>query len=691
MTMRLYCVAVALLGAAAGTSAAPTEITVSTNVTNPHVNKRWMGCHSDYGFAQTPRGFYANLVYNPSFANYGECDTSKGCVASSKVMGTPSDWHCSSGEGGRQGQDVWDATIATSTSSSSRPSVSIEGAAARDAYVANRGVGNAGLYLEAGKPYEFEAYVWQDASTTGFAELWDTRTNTSLARQEFPIETTGPPWGATWHMFNLTLTPSAAAECEAIPFGSDPAIDCGGGDGADAHVCLRCGGELRFGIAPTKRPMDRVAINVGYVSLMPGAWGRLADKSGQLLPVLKSGADLLTKMGVTTMRSGGSVSQSMRWKDWRGPQWNRPSVGQIWGKSFLAGWGPFEVIDMCAALDIEPIITLAYDLNDPLDWADLVEYCFGGEDTAWGKRRIADGHPGFFNVSVFELGNEQNNPMFVEQVAAMEERAKSLGPHVPQLHYMFPADNHNLDTPEAQAKAKAAGLPIERLMPDVHVGAGGAVEAAAALFAKAGPGFPMSAINCETNAGSHDLLRALNEAADLIDWFTADTATTDRLYARAVSFCTGGSSQFDSWDQGISFFLANMTWLQPPGHVHTMIKDSWADTTLGFSHAGALPGNLTFSAQRAGGSLVLRAVNKGQAPLSLTVAMEAGACLHVSGSGCGATEATVSTLSGTDLKGDNSPKDVDAIAPKASKVAVGAGGKSLSLTLPGYSFTVAVV
>ena len=28
---------------------------------------------------------------------------------------------------------------------------------------------------------------------------------------------------------------------------------------------------------------------------------------------------------------------------------------------------------MCAALDIEPIITLAYDLNDPMDWADLVE------------------------------------------------------------------------------------------------------------------------------------------------------------------------------------------------------------------------------------------------------------------------------------------------------------------------------
>jgi hypothetical protein len=36
-------------------------------------------------------------------------------------------------------------------------------------------------------------------------------------------------------------------------------------------------------------------------------------------------------------------------------------------------------------------------------------------------------------------------------------------------------------------------------------------------------------------------------------------------------------------------------------------------------------------------------------------------------------------------------QDVDAIAPKASKVALAAGGKTLSLTLPGYSFTVATV
>ena len=30
----------------------------------------------------------------------------------------------------------------------------------------------------------------------------------------------------------------------------------------------------------------------------------------------------------------------------------------MWKKALISGWGPFEMIDMCAALGIEPIITL---------------------------------------------------------------------------------------------------------------------------------------------------------------------------------------------------------------------------------------------------------------------------------------------------------------------------------------------
>lgn len=64
------------------------------------------------------------------------------------------------------------------------------------------------------------------------------------------------------------------------------------------------------------------------------------DKAGRPLPVLQSGADLLTQMGVTIMRSGGSVSQGMKWKQWRGGKIEyRDSAQWSWSDSLVAGWG----------------------------------------------------------------------------------------------------------------------------------------------------------------------------------------------------------------------------------------------------------------------------------------------------------------------------------------------------------------
>lgn len=82
---------------------------------------------------------------------------------------------------------------------------------------------------------------------------------------------------------------------------------------------------------------------------------------------------------------------------------------------------------------------------------------------------------------------------------------------------------------------------------DLHVGANGAVDLAKQVFSNPPiPGFDTGAINCETNANSHNHQRALQEAADLIDWFTANISITNRLYARTASFCSGTSAQFDT-------------------------------------------------------------------------------------------------------------------------------------------------
>jgi alpha-N-arabinofuranosidase len=137
---------------------------------------------------------------------------------------------------------------------------------------------------------------------------------------------------------------------------------------------------------------------------------------------------------------------------------------------------------MGEALGIETVITLAYDTNDADDWADLVEYAWGdAKQTSWGRRRAADGHPDAWNLTTFELGNEQYNPFFVDQVVAMEQRAEAVG--APPLRYMFP-ENGGLSPADAARLLKLVPGVAPRVLPDIHVGAGGAVGEARQLFAK---------------------------------------------------------------------------------------------------------------------------------------------------------------------------------------------------------------
>lgn len=310
------------------------------------------------------------------------------------------------------------------------------------------------------------------------------------------LTSNGPPWGAIWQRvdYNFTTTP-AGTRCTGISPGSNPAIDCSGTYPSAAHICVQCTGEFVIGIIGTGD------VDIGYASLMPGAWGRFAG-----LPVLASGVATLQAMGITVIRQGGSVSQAFRWKDWTQAPEYRPASGLTWGDSLVAPWGPFDFIDMANAAGIEPIVTLAYDVNAPSDWADLVEYCWGDNTTAWGAQRGAAGHPQPYNITIFELGNEQYNPDWVDQVAAMEARRAAVG--APPLFYMFP-ENGGLNAADAQ-RALDLGLPVDRIMPDLHVGAGGAMEQAAALFASPPvPGFDQLAINCETNAATHHMTRAV--------------------------------------------------------------------------------------------------------------------------------------------------------------------------------------
>lgn len=172
----------------------------------------------------------------------------------------------------------------------------------------------------------------------------------------------------------------------------------------------------------------------------------------------------------------------------------------------------------------------------------------------------------------------------------------------------------------------------------------------------------------------------MTEAADLQEWFNyggAQGEDASRLLARTASFCTERSGHYDAFDQGLSFFLPNVTWLQPPGYVHQMVRDALAPQAVGVASTPQYPASAQLS--DAGDALTIQIVNDrpsaGVVTFRVTSFSPSGA-------------ANVTTLNGTDLNAGNTPAAPTAMAP-SSATAAWAGG-ALTLTLPGFSFTTIV-
>ncbi len=270
---------------------------------------------------------------------------------------------------------------------------------------------------------------------------------------------------------------------------------------------------------------------------------------------------------------------------------------------------------------------------------------------------------------------------FVAQVAAMEARAASLG-QTTSWYYMFP-DNAGMNAAD-QAAAVAAGLPIERIATDVHVGSAGGVQQISALFAK-NSNFPASGINGEVNAiygdnanGASALERALSEAADLNDWMNADGADLGRIIARTASFCMerNGHDDGSTWHQGLTFFLPNMTWLGPAGQLHAMVYGTWASGALAVDYNTKGPVSVSAQKDVAGGRVVVRIANSNPNPAVVELVITGFASQ---------TAVKVTTLNGTSLTQTNPPSQPFAIAPVVTQMQLPSGGGNV--TVPAFSAT----
>jgi hypothetical protein len=317
------------------------------------------------------------------------------------------------------------------------------GATAGTVGMSNRGLGHEGLVFEGGKPYQGYFFAKAAKPVTFSVAIVDYTAGpgqNTLASQGIHFA------GGDWAMLNFTLTPSASTTCVGLDNSTDE-VDCGTINGRvtpwgkppkiHSHICVQCGGEFTIGLSAAGEA------SIDYVYMQPGPWG-VVPGSNPLGggPGLASAATVLTTMGIKVIRQGGSFADGSYyyWKDWRGPPWARQSLGAEWGGlgTLISGWGPFEMMDMCDALGIEPVFTTnAVGPETAQDMADLVEYLYGDSSTTWGALRVADGRVKPYETKFFELGNEQYNPSYPEQVAAMEAKAKELG-HANEFFYMNP-------------------------------------------------------------------------------------------------------------------------------------------------------------------------------------------------------------------------------------------------------------
>jgi len=140
--------------------------------------------------------------------------------------------------------------------------------------------------------------------------------------------------------------------------------------------------------------------HVGTVSLMP------ADNvEGMRADTLK----LLRQLDSPIYRwPGGNFVSGYDWRDGVGIDRDKrpPKKNLAWNGLESNDFGIDEFMTFCRLAGTEPAVTVNTGFGDAFTAAQEIEYCNGGGDTAMGKWRAQNGHPGPYNVKWWFVGNE---------------------------------------------------------------------------------------------------------------------------------------------------------------------------------------------------------------------------------------------------------------------------------------------
>lgn len=347
-------------------------------------------------------------------------------------------------------------------------------------------------------------------------------------------------------------------------------------------------------------------LDLGYVYLQPGAWGRYKG-----LPVRADVVQAMRDQGLQAIRFGGCANSGCgdvseyRWKAMVGDPARRPVTRGFWYPQESNGWGIFDFLRLGEAMRVEAVPSLDID-ERPADVHDLMDYLYGPASTAWGGRRIADGHPAPYVQKRLQLGNENAiDDAYVAKFKALAEVIWSYDPTIRLVVGDFTYADVIKDPYRFTGGGKVASLAAHRKILELAAAHGAevdfdvhlwtektkgvraqiaALDSYAAALTKIAPRRARwKVVVFELNADAHDMTRALANAY-------AITALQRRPYVDVIS--SANALQVDGqndngWNQGLVFMSQSSVWVQPPWHVHRMIAESQRGEVLRADVRGA--------------------------------------------------------------------------------------------------------
>lgn len=220
---------------------------------------------------------------------------------------------------------------------------------------------------------------------------------------------------------------------------------------------------------------------------------------------------------------GIAVETRPQWKQTLGRLEDRPGTYSPWGYWSSDGFGYHEFLQYCEDIGAEALyvanvgISCAFrsgtflpDDQLPMliqDTLDAIEYAIGPVTSKWGAERAKNGHPKPFPLTILEVGNEQQGPLYGERVAKFSQAIKA---KYPQMKVALSSWIAGIDE-RAIAAAGKIDIVDEHAYKPLHW----AIENFDS-FAKYKRGdweLYIGEFACNTGVGRGNLLAALNDAA----------------------------------------------------------------------------------------------------------------------------------------------------------------------------------